>query len=150
MNFYNPNKKKNPVPEWVYQYGAYLGIVLILALFYIGTKLISLMSGPKPPVPIAHAQLSVVLGPVRTWQDESDTRIKSVEVKVQNSGTIGAQGVAVNAVVRETAFPLAGKSVLAVGEIASYSAVAPISVTASDAIDIQLTCATCAAYAPAP
>jgi hypothetical protein len=150
MNFYGPKKNKSSVPEWVHEYGAYIGLGVVVAFLFIGTKLVSFMRGPKAPVPVEHAELFIALGPVRTWQEESDTKIKSVEVKVRNVGTIVAEAVAVNGVVRQSVFPLPGKPVLAVGEIASYSAPVPFSVTATDQIDIQLSCATCAAFAPAP
>lgn len=142
MNSYDVRQKKKPLPAWVLEKGPFI-VLFVFAGIYV--LFIRREPTPSAPKPIPHAKLVVVGPPSKTWVEGSDTRIKSIEIKVQNKGDNVAQHVVVHGVVRSNVFALSGKDTIAIGETASFVGEPSSNLHVSDSIDFKLSCGTCAA-----
>ena len=116
--------------------------MLLLAVFKL------LIAPPEETAPILQADLVIVMGPVKTWEQGSATRIKAVQVKIKNRGQVPADGVVVTGVFRGIPMQLAGKSHLAIGEIADYSVNLTMVVLNSDSMEFKAECPNCVPYTP--
>jgi hypothetical protein len=137
-------KPKNKIPQWMIDYGVWIFVGAVFFLFLLpfgilGWKLPGsghAHSGPR-------AQLVALTIPARIWVDGSSTKVKSVQVKVGNQGTIKAHGVQVLAVVRGQVFPLTGATDLEAGKMALYSGDLNLNLNNQEAIQVVMNCATC-------
>ena len=142
MNSYDVRQKKKPLPPWVLERGPFIVLFLFAGLYVL---FMMTPSKPDAPVVIRHAKLVIVQPPSKTWVEGSDTRIKSIEIKVQNQGDDVAQHVVVHGVVRSNVFKLSGKDTLAIGEAASFFGEPSSNLHVSDHIDFKFECGSCAA-----
>jgi hypothetical protein len=92
------------------------------------------------------AQLSLVMGPLKTWEEGSSVRLKSVELKIKNMGPIAAEGITVTGIFRGVPLQLTGQPSLQVGEMGTYSTALRMGVLSSDSIEFSIQCATCAPF----
>ena len=147
MNSYTVRKKKKPLPPWMQEYGPYIFVGEVILIYVIPVHVLGWFKEPIIPHPVPHAELAIVMGPIKTWHDGSTTKLKSVEVKVMNRGVVPAEGVVVTGAARGENFQLSGKARLIVGETQGYTASVPDGMTSTDAIEFSLSCGTCAAFA---
>lgn len=140
-------KPESRVPKWLVDYGLWivlgiLGLVVVLPFTVFGSRSFFGGSAPVPQGPLA--QLSVVSGPMRVWVEGSQTRLKTIQVKVGNRGRGEASEVQVIASIRGQLFSLQGPGALSSGNVAQYAGPAEISITDNDVIQMILRCANCA------
>jgi hypothetical protein len=140
-------KQERRVPNWLVDYGlwiflGFLSFVVILPFTVFGSRSLFGGDAPVPQGPLA--QLSVVSGPMRIWMEGSQTRLKTIQVKVGNRGRGEASEVRVIASIRGQLFNLQGPNALSSGKVAQYSGPADISITDNDLIQMILSCANCA------
>jgi S1-C subfamily serine protease len=143
-------KKKSSLPPWIQEN---LAVVLILggtSLFVVLFLVFHFTFAPPPAQtgPILRGDLVIVMGPVKTWEEGSSTRIKAVQLKIKNRGQVPADGVVVTGVFRGVPLQLTGKKQLAVGEIADYSASLSMVVLNSDSMEFKAECPNCVPYVP--
>ncbi len=150
MNSYQV-KKNSPLPPWMQEnlsVVVILGGTSLLVLLFVVFRLMA--PAPVQPGPILRGDLVIVMGPVKTWEEGSTTRIKAVQLKVKNRGQVPANGVVVTGVFRGVPLQLIGKTQLAVGEISDYSVSLNMVVLNSDSMEFKAECPTCVPYvAPA-
>ena len=142
MNSYDVRQKKKPLPPWVLEKGPFIVLFLFAGLYVL---IRNLPSKPTAPVPTRHAKLVVVQPPSKTWVEGSDTRIKSIEIKVQNQGDDVAQHVVVHGVVRSNVFRLTGKDTIPIGDTASFFGEPSSNLHVSDHIAFKFECGSCEA-----
>jgi hypothetical protein len=142
-------KKKSYLPPWVQEnlttvisFGGTFLFVLLFAVFKL------LIAPPVETPPTLQADLVIVMGPVKTWEQGSATRIKAVQIKIKNRGQVPAEGVVVTGVFRGIPMQLTGKSQVAVGEIADYSVNLTMVVLNSDSMEFKAECTNCVPYTP--
>ena len=147
MNSYAVRKKKRPLPPWLYSYGPYGFVAGVIFLYIIPVHVLGCFDEPVKPQAIPHAELAIVMGPIKTWYEGSNSRLKSVEVKVMNRGAVSAEGVVVEGAARGEKFKLSGKARLIVGETQGYLAQVPEGITPEDVIEFTIDCSTCSPFA---
>lgn len=147
MNSYTVRTKKKQLPPWVHDYAPYIVLGVVIVLYVIPVHVFRWFDDPVVPQAVPHAELAIVMGPIRTWRDGSNSRLKSVEVKVINKGAVPADGVMVMAFSKGESFQLVGKPRLVVGETQGYSADVPDVITPEDVIEFSLECSTCSPFA---
>ena len=148
MNSYLPKKKRSGLPVWV---EANLQILVISALGLFVLIVIALgssfTSAPQQPTNVSHvADLDVVMGPVKTWEDGSTTRLKGVLLKIKNRGEQTAEGVVVMGKFRGVPLQLPGKTQLVPGEVGDYSVTFPMVVLTTDSMEFTAECANCVPF----
>lgn len=148
VNSYH-NKKESGLPPWVEENKAVVGI-LGGALVLVFIVIIFGMSSPAPVAtgPVARGDLVIVMGPVKTWESGSTTRLKGVQLKIKNRGQAFADGVVVSGVVRGVPVVLTGKPQLAPGEISDYSVGFEMVVLSSDSMEFKAECPSCVPFVP--
>lgn len=137
-------KKQSSIPPWLEQNKAVIAIALT-ALVLIGGVLLLDMRSP-PPVemaPVVRGELAIVMGPVKTWEEGSTTRLKGVQLKIKNRGEAPAERVQVMGVFRGVPLPLVGKHLLLPGEVADYSITFNMVVLNSDSMEFKAECGNC-------
>jgi len=117
--------------------------LFVLLVFVIGS---ALTSKPPPVQVVQSADLDVVMGPVKTWEDGSTTRLKAVQLKIKNRGEIAAQGVVVMGKFRGVPLQLTGKTQLVPGEIGDYSVTFPVVILTTDSMEFTAECANCVPF----
>lgn len=148
MNSYLPKKKRVGLPSWVENnlqtfVIAALGI-FVLIVIALGS---SFTSAPQQPASVSQlADLDVIMGPVKTWEDGSITRLKGVQLKIKNRGEQTAQGIVVMGKFRGVPLQLSGKAVLVPGEVGDYSVTFPMVVLTSDSMEFTAECANCVPF----
>lgn len=148
MNSYQV-KKQSSLPPWLEENKAVVGILGGTLALVLGVLLFGLRSNePVVIEPIAQGQLAIVMGPVKTWEEGSTTRLKGVQLKIKNRGQAPADGVVVSGSVRGVPVVLKGKPSLAPGEIADYSAAFEMVVLSSDPMEFRAECPSCAPFVP--
>lgn len=148
MNSYQV-KKKSSLPPWVQENIAVVAILGGTSLFVLLFVVYRLMTpAPVPMGPPPQGDLVIVMGPVKTWEEGSTTRIKAVQLKVKNRGQVPANGVVVTGVFRGVPLQLNGKTQLAVGEIADYSVNLNLVLLNSDSMEFRAECPNCVPYVP--
>lgn len=147
MNSYAPKKGKSGWSLWVEE-NLQLVSIVGLVLFFLGAfGLSSLFRGEQAPPPIvAKADLDVVMGPVKTWEEGSTTRLKGVHLKIKNRGAVTANGVVVMGTFRGVPLQIPGKAQLMPGEIGDYTITFPVVVLSSDSMEFTAECATCVPF----
>jgi hypothetical protein len=142
-------KKKNSLPPWVEENLSAIIILGSTALFVLGFILYTMLTrAPVETGPTPQGDLVIIMGPVKTWEEGSTTRIKAVQLKVKNRGQAPADNVVVTGVFRGVPVQLSGKSQLAIGEIADYGVTLPMVVLHSDSMEFKAECLTCIPYVP--
>lgn len=143
MNSYQVKKNKSSLPPWVTEYAPFgvIGVAVMTCLLVF--DVFGCFSTPVAP---QAAELSLVMGPLKTWEEGSTVRLKTVELKIKNRGPVPAQNVSVTGIFRGIAVPLPGQSTLQVGEIGTYSTTLTMGVLSSDSIEFSVGCATCAPF----
>lgn len=138
-------KKQSSLPPWLEQNWMVV-VILLGALALVGGILIfDFRAPPKEQTgPVIRAELGVVLGPVKSWEEGSTTRLKGVQLKIKNHGSVPADSVLISGVFRGVPLALRGKTVLMPGEIADYSVTFEIVVLNSDTMQFKLECSNCA------
>ncbi len=148
MNSYQV-KKKSSLPPWLEENKTAVGILGGTFVLLLGVVLYGLLT--REPVvvgPILQGELVIVMGPVKTWEEGSTTRLKGVQLKIKNRGQAVAHGVVVSGVVRGLPVILKGKPVLGPGEIGDYSTTFEMVVLSSDSMDFRAECPSCAPFVP--
>jgi len=118
-------------------------------LLVLGVVLYGILT--REPVvtgPILQGELVIVMGPVKTWEEGSTTRLKGVQLKIKNRGQAIADGIVVSGVVRGIPVILRGKPHLAPGEISDYSTTFDMVVLSSDSMEFKAECPSCAPFVP--
>jgi S1-C subfamily serine protease len=142
-------KKQSSLPPWLEENKAVVGILGGTLVLVLGVLLFGLRNNqPVATGPIHQGELVIVMGPVKTWEEGSTTRLKGVQLKIKNRGRALADGVVVSGSVRGVPVALKGKSHLAPGEIGDYSATFEMVVLSSDAMDFKAECPSCAPFVP--
>lgn len=148
MNSYQV-KNKSSLPPWVQENLAAVVILGATAIFVLVFVVIKVMTpAPVQTGPIPQGDLVIVMGPVKTWEEGSTTRIKAVQLKVKNRGQVPASGVVVTGTFRGVPLQLTGKAQLAVGEIGDYSTNLNMVVLNSDPMEFKAECPNCVPYVP--
>lgn len=145
MNSHGVRQNKKPLPPWVLEKGPFIVLGFFAAVYLLFIKA---SSQPSAPPPVKYAKLIAIQPVSKTWMEGSDTRIKSIEVKVKNQGDLDALNVVVQAVVRGQSFKMKGKAALAIGETASFLGEPVSSLHVSDSIDFKFECVTCPPAVP--
>jgi len=117
--------------------------LFVLLVFVIGS---ALTSKPLPVQVTQSADLDVVMGPVKTWEDGSTTRLKAVQLKIKNRGETAAQGIVVMGKFRGVSLQLTGKTQLVPGEIGDYSVTFPVVILTTDSMEFTAECANCVPF----
>ena len=130
------------LPRWMEEYGGWVVALVVISIFIIPVRMLGIFDRAPGPV-LASANLRIVFGPAKSWVEGSTTQIKSINVKIQNTGPEAAQNVQVQALVRATGFPLVGPLTIATGVTAQFSGATQLNITSEDAVRIQLSCANC-------
>lgn len=148
VNSYH-KKKQSSLPPWVEENKAVVGIAAGTLVLLLGVLLFGMRS-PEPvdTGPIAQGALVIAMGPVKTWEDGSTTRLKGVQLKIKNRGHAFADGVVVSGNVRGVPVVLHGKTHLAPGEIGDYSITFDMVVLNSDSMEFKAECPSCAPFVP--
>jgi len=148
VNAYLPGKKRSGLPTWVENNLQLLVIAtLVFFLLFVLTLGSSFTSAPPPPVKhTGGADLDVVMGPIKTWEEGSTARLKGVRLKVQNRGQEPARDVVVTGNFRGVALQLTGKTQLVPGEISDYSIIFPLVILTSDRMEFTAECANCVPF----
>lgn len=135
------------MPIWVEE-NLQILVVAGLALFVLIVLAIgsSFTSAPEAVQVSRAADLDVVMGPVKTWEDGSTTRLKAVQLKIKNRGEAAAEGVVVMGKFRGIALQLTGKTALQPGEIGDYSVTFPVVILTTDSMEFTAECATCVPF----
>ena len=148
MNSYQI-KKQSSLPPWMEENKAVVGIIAgtVVLLFLV---VLFGMRAPEPvdTGPFTQGALVIAMGPVKTWEDGSTTRLKGVRLKIKNRGDALALGVVVSGVVRGVPVVLHGKHQLAPGEIGDYSVTFDMVVLNSDSMEFKAECPDCAPFVP--
>ncbi len=147
MNSYFPKKKRSNLPVAVEENLQILvfGALALFALFMIGV--VSMVTSEPEPVEVLQlADLAIVMGPVKTWEDGSTTRLKGVQLKIKNRGEVMAEQVVVTGKFRRVPLQLEGKSELMPGEIGDYTITFPIVVLTTDSMEFMAQCANCVPF----
>ena len=146
MNSYLPEKKRG-LPVWVeenLQLLVIAGLVIfVLVVLAIGS---AFTSSPQAVQVTKFADLDVVMGPVKTWEDGSTTRLKAVQLKIKNRGEVAAEGVVVMGKFRGISLPLAGKTLLGSGEVGDYGVTFPVVILTSDPMEFTAGCGNCVPF----
>ncbi len=148
MNSYRPGKKKSALPTWVEE-NVQILVIAGLALFALLVVTIGALftSSPQQEQHLFQvADLDVVMGPVKTWEDGSTTRLKGVLLKIKNRGELTAEGVVVMGKFRGAALQLTGKTQLVPGEIGDYRVDFPMVVLSSDRMEFTAECTNCVPF----
>lgn len=137
-------KKDSSLPPWLEENKTVIGVGLA-AVLLVGTMLWRdfMPAPPPPPEPMLPAALAVVMGPVKTWEEGSTARLRSVQLKVMNRGPGVAHGVVVVGVVRGMQLYFSGKDTLAVREVGDYTLTFNTVVLNSDALEFKTECHSC-------
>ncbi len=130
------------LPRWMEEYGGWVVALVVISIFIIPVRMLGIFDRAPGPI-LASANLRIVFGPAKSWVEGSTTQIKSINVKIQNTGPEAAQNVQVQALVRASGFPLVGPLTIATGVTAQFSGATQLNITSEDAVRIQLSCANC-------
>jgi hypothetical protein len=142
-------KKQSSLPPWLEENKAVVGILGGTFVLVIGVILYGILT--REPVvtgPTLQGELVIVMGPVKTWEEGSTTRLKGVQLKIKNRGQAVAEGVFVSGVVRGVPVVLRGKPRLVPGEISDYSTTFEMVVLTSDSMEFKAECPSCAPFVP--
>lgn len=146
MKSYTP-KKRSGLPVWVEE-NVQLVVIAALTLFvFIVVGVGKLFpSSPPPAQAVRRADLDVIMGPVKTWEEGSTTRLSGVQLKIKNRGEVTASGVVVMGKFRGVPLQLTGKAELVPSEIGDYRVTFPMVVLATDAMEFTAECANCVPF----
>jgi hypothetical protein len=146
VNSYLPEKKRG-LPVWVeenLQLLVIVGLVIfVLVVLAIGS---AFTSAPQAVQVTEFANLDVVMGPVKTWEDGSTTRLKAVQLKIKNRGEVAAEEVVVMGKFRGISLQLAGKTRLVSGEVGDYGVTFPVVILTSDPMEFTAKCGNCVPF----
>jgi hypothetical protein len=148
VNSYLPQKKRSGLPPWV-EDNLQILVIAALGLFVLIVIALgsSFTSAPQQPTNVSQvADLDVIMGPVKTWEDGSTTRLKGVQLKVKNRGEQTAEGVVVMGKFRGVPLQLPGKTQLVPGEVGDYSVTFPMVVLTTDSMEFTAECANCVPF----
>jgi hypothetical protein len=148
VNSYLPQKKRSGLPPWV-EDNLQILVIAALGLFVLIVIALgsSFTSAPQQPSNVSQvADLDVIMGPVKTWEDGSTTRLKGVQLKVKNRGEQTAEGVVVMGKFRGVPLQLPGKTQLVPGEVGDYSVTFPMVVLTTDSMEFTAECASCVPF----
>jgi hypothetical protein len=147
VNSYLPKKKRGGLPAWVEE-NLQLLVIAGLAFFVLVVLAIgSTFTSSPPPVQVSQAaDLDVVMGPVKTWEDGSTTRLKAVQLKIKNRGEVTADGVVVMGKFRGISLQLTGKTQLVAGEVGDYTVTFPVVILSSDPMEFTAECGNCVPF----
>ncbi len=135
------------MPVWVEENLQLLVIAALVFFVLIVLAVGASFTAAPPPVQISQAaDLDVVMGPVKTWEDGSTTRLKAVQLKIKNRGEVAAQGVIVMGKFRGVSLQLTGKTELQPGEIGEYGVTFPVVILTTDSMEFTAECATCVPF----
>jgi len=123
-----------------------IGALGLLVLLVLGIRSIFSPSPTPNQEVFGAADLDVVMGPIKTWEDGSAARLKGVQLKIKNRSEFPADGVVVKGKFRGVRLQLKGKAQLAPGEIGDYSLTFPIVVLAKDPMEFTAECRTCVPF----
>ena len=148
MNSYLPKKKRSGLPAWV-EDNLQILVIAALGLFVLIVIALgsSFTSAPQEPTDVSQvADLDVIMGPVKTWEDGSTTRLRGVQLKVKNRGDQTAEGIVVMGKFRGIPLQLTGKTEMMPGEVGDYSVTFPMVVLAKDSMEFTAECANCVPF----
>ena len=124
-------------------------VIAVLGLFVLMVIALgsSFTSAPQEPTNVSQlADLDVIMGPVKTWEDGSTTRLKGVQLKIKNRGEQTAEGIVVMGKFRGRPLQLPGKTQLVPGEVGDYSVTFPMVVLTTDSMQFTAECANCVPF----
>jgi hypothetical protein len=148
VNSYLPKKKRSGLPAWV-EDNLQILVIAALGLFVLIVIALgsSFTSAPQEPTDVSQvADLDVIMGPVKTWEDGSTTRLRGVQLKVKNRGDQTAEGIVVMGKFRGIPLQLTGKTEMMPGEVGDYSVTFPMVVLAKDSMEFTAECANCVPF----
>lgn len=147
MNSYAPKSGRSGWSLWLEENLQLVSIAGLVLFFLAAFGLSTLFREEQSPPPVVTmADLDVVMGPVKTWEEGSTTRLKGVHLKIKNRGDVTANGVIVMGTFRGVPLQIPGKTQLTPGEIGDYSITFPVVVLSNDSMEFTAECANCVPF----
>jgi hypothetical protein len=137
-------KPQSKWPWWAVEYGGWIVVAVILIGVIIPFGFWGLKATQDRPVLSgASAKLVIVFGPAQVWEGGSNSRVKSVSVKVANQGQKTATNVKILAVIGSDAYPLQGPLSVDSGRAEAFSGDINRTIPEGGSIQISMTCDSC-------
>lgn len=147
MNSYTRKNGKPGWSLWLEENFQLVSIAGLVFFFLVAFALSTLFRAEQSPPPVVTmADLDVVMGPVKTWEEGSTTRLKGVHLKIKNRSDVTANGVIVMGKFRGLPLQIPGKAQLTPGEIGDYSITFPVVVLSNDSMEFTAECANCVPF----
>lgn len=139
----NRNRKRKglELPPWLEEYGGWIAVAIVVFAFIVPIQMLGLFDRPKETKSTAAIRVASV--PVKSWAEGSSTRIESISVDIENLGPESAREVAVQGVVRGSAFSLAGPVTIEPGKRERFVGMPSLNIMSEDQVTLRLSCANC-------